>query len=89
MTAATTNTLRQMAGTNWIVGTINDDFEVQAKVFTEPSQYGMELDARISKLWVRSNGTVTYSYDRGLDTDNLNLSVDTLAMIVTAVAEKI
>jgi hypothetical protein len=87
MTTTPTTTLRQMAGTNWIVGTINDEFEVQAKTYTEPSHYGMELDGRISKLWIRSNGTVVYSYDRGLDIDNLD--TDTLAMIVDAVAKKI
>lgn len=74
--------LRKRDG-NWVTGTV-DGLEVQAKVFDEPSQYGMELDGRISKLWVKiPDGMVLYNYDRGLDVDYLN--TEALAMIVDAV----
>lgn len=71
------------AGGNWVIGTV-DGLEVQAKVFEEPSHYGMELDGRISKLWVKiPGGQVLYSYDRGPDIDYLD--TEGLAMIVDAV----
>lgn len=79
--------LRNFDG-NWIVGTV-DGLEVQAKAFTEPSHYGMDLDGRISKLWVRSPGFgVLYNYDRGdVDVDYLNDKG--LAMVVEAVGKAI
>jgi hypothetical protein len=58
---------------DWTIGTLNLDGQVaefQAKVYDEPSEYGIN-DGRISKLWVRSHGVVLYNYDRGLDVDNL------------------
>lgn len=80
MNTETTNLHRKG---NWIVGTV-DGLEVQAKVYDEPSQFGMELDGRISKLWVKiPDGMVVYNYDRGLDVDYLN--TEGLAMIVDAV----
>ena len=83
---ATTTRLVHQSG-NWIVGTVNG-LKVQAKAFPEPSQYGMELDGRISKLWVKiPNGQVVYNYDRGIDVDYLN--AEGLAMVVAAVGEAI
>lgn len=76
-------------GSNWIVGTV-DGLEVQAKAFTESSHYGMELDGRISKLWVKipgKGGQVLYSYDRGPDIDYLN--TEGLARVVDAVGKAI
>jgi len=87
MTATSKINLRHKSGTNWIVGTVYG-LEVQAKVYDEPSQFGMELDRRISKLWVRSPGFgVLYNYDRGLDFDLLN--TEGLTMVVAAVARMI
>ena len=54
----------------WITGTISKDggeYEVQAKVFDEPSEFGID-HGRISKLWVKEKGwPVCISYDRGWD----------------------
>jgi len=87
--STSTASLRNVAGTNWITGTV-DGLEVQAKVYDEPSHFGMELDGRISKLSVKmpgEDGLVLYSYDRGLDIDYLN--TEGLAMVVAAVAARI
>lgn len=52
----------------WIKGTIVKDgaeYQVSAKVFNEPSQYGIN-HGRISKLWVKEKGwPVAINYDRG------------------------
>lgn len=52
----------------WIKGTIVKDgaeYQVSAKVFNEPSQYGIN-HGRISKLWVKERGwPVAINYDRG------------------------
>jgi hypothetical protein len=85
---ASINTLKDRGG-NWLMGQVGG-FEVQAKVFTEPSSFGMELDRRISKLWVALPGTprtVLYNYDRGLDVNHLK--DDALAEIVKAVGSRI
>lgn len=88
MTTITTN-LKDKGG-NWLAGTV-DGLLVQAKVFTEPSQYGMEQDARISKLWVALPGTprvCVYNYDRG-DVDKNHLKDEALAMVVAEVGKAI
>lgn len=86
-TTTTKPRLRNVGGTNWITGTV-DGLEVQAKAWTEPSEYGMPEDGRISKLWVRSPGCgEIFNYDRG---DDVNLmSPDDLAKVVAAVAKSI
>lgn len=82
-----TSNLRSDKFSNWVTGTV-DGLEVQAKAFTEESEYGMPEDGRISKLWVRiPDGAVLYSYDRGLDIDHL--TTDGLAIITTAIAKAI
>lgn len=52
----------------WVKGTISKDgaeYQVSAKVFNEPSQYGIN-HGRISKLWVKEKGyPVAINYDRG------------------------
>jgi hypothetical protein len=81
--------LRDASG-NWIIGTIGP-FQVQAKAFAEPSNYGMPEDQRISILCVTLLGTprtVLYNYDRGdLMTDHLK--AEGLAEIVDAIAKRI
>ena len=71
---------------DWTVGTINvngEELEFQAKVYDEPSTYGIN-DGRISKLSIRStNWGVVFNYDRGLDIDNM--TPDTVDAIVAAI----
>lgn len=53
---------------NWVGGELEYSgatYKVQAKVFDEPSQYGIN-NGRISKLWVKEDGyPVAIDYDRG------------------------
>lgn len=53
---------------NWVSGELEYNgatYKVQAKVFDEPSQYGIN-NGRISKLWVKEDGyPVAIDYDRG------------------------
>lgn len=91
MTNTTSNTRLRNAGGNWILGTV-DGLEVQAKAYDEPSQYGMEQDGRISKLWVKTPsdtglGIVIYNYDRGLGIDYIK--PEALDMIVAEVVKHI
>ena len=84
MTTATAN-LTKTSG-NWITGRVGI-FSVQAKVFElDSDEYGMAEDARISKLWIKSNdnNSVLYDYDRG-DLMVNRLDAETLARIVSAV----
>lgn len=52
----------------WITGNYKG-YEYQAKVYPEPSEYGIDFgeedDGRISKLDVSKNGRVVCCYDRG------------------------
>lgn len=72
--------------TNWVVGTYKG-LEVQAKVFDEPSEFGIR-EGRVSKLEVsrskdeirsrassRMGKDVLYSYDRGEDVNKLSSSI--------------
>ena len=64
--------------TGWITAVIEDRW-VQAKVYDEPSTYGIN-DGRVSKLAVSKSNTrdpqkpffdqICFNYDRGLDFDN-------------------
>lgn len=64
--------------TGWITAIIEDRW-VQAKVYDEPSTYGIN-DGRVSKLAVSKTNTrdphkpffdqICFNYDRGLDFDN-------------------
>jgi hypothetical protein len=74
------------AGGNWILGTV-DGMAVQAKAYDEPSQFGMDEEPRISKLWIQAAGKVLYSYDRGYDFDGI--MPESLAMVVESVAKAI
>lgn len=66
--------------TNWITAIIEDRYVV-AKVFDEPSTYGIN-GGRISKLAILKTSTrdcsadwvsqVDYNYDRGLDFSNIS-----------------
>ena len=49
----------------------NVTVKYQAKVYDEGSRYGIN-NGRISKLMLRSNGRVIYSYDRGEDIEPQN-----------------
>jgi len=51
---------------NWVTGRVSD-FTFQAKVFADPSEFGIN-DGRISKLWIVDfQGKTVVSYDRGRD----------------------
>ena len=53
-------------GNNWYIGTI-DNYAVSAKVYSEPSQYGID-NGRISKLNIKdAEGYTIANYDRGWD----------------------
>ena len=64
-----TATLRRTGlGQLWNNGTATIDgvtYRVEAKVYAEPSEYGIG-GGRVSKLWVKDAATgSTYEYDRG------------------------
>jgi hypothetical protein len=53
---------------NWINGTIADrtDITFQAKVYAEPSEYGIgDPEGRVSKLEIRQDNKTIVHYDRG------------------------
>lgn len=53
----------------WEQGTTNG-YKWQAKVYDEPSHYGID-GGRVSKLSIcNADKTCVYNYDRGLDFDN-------------------
>lgn len=58
---------------NWVSGETDDDYTFEAKVFSEPSMWGIptarfEDGGNVSKLCIRdANGREVYAYDRGLD----------------------
>lgn len=87
-----TTNLRQQPNSNWIIGTV-DGLTVQAKCYSEPSQYGLELDGRISKLWVSIPArdgrppVCLFNYDRGHDVNDLEQ--ESLQTIVAAVGAAI
>ncbi|MCL2416143.1 MAG: hypothetical protein FWD01_04940 [Defluviitaleaceae bacterium] len=54
----------------WVTGEING-YKYEAKQYLEGSDFGIN-GGRISKLCIRKDGVILYSYDRGLDFDNLD-----------------
>lgn len=58
----TKNSLRK---NGWVSGKYFD-LEFEAKIYDEPSTYGIN-EGRISKLAIRKDGKEIYAYDRGLD----------------------
>lgn len=66
---------------NWVEGVV-DGHWFQAKVFTEPSEYGIN-DGRISKLCVSKSdkwegfypSKILFNYDRGLDLGRPDLKI--------------
>ncbi len=58
------------SGGNWQVGTIDDDYEVQAKVGDNPSPNTGIDGGRVFKLHIRQNGREIFNYDREEDFDN-------------------
>lgn len=72
---------------NWTTGTLTfygQVFKFQAKVYDEPSHYGIN-EGRISKLWIATtSGTVVYDYDRGLDVNNLTVDVRVIVNAIEA-----
>lgn len=76
--------------TGWVTAIINDRW-VQAKVYNEPSIFGIN-NGRVSKLCISKTNKIDttksflaqidYNYDRGLDFDNLpnsNILVEIVA----------
>lgn len=55
-------------GNNWIEGEFEGCY-FQAKVFDNPSDYGIE-NGSVSKLMVKKNNKVIFNYDRGIDVDH-------------------
>lgn len=70
---------RNKFSNNWITAIIHDRW-VEAKVYDEPSSYGIN-NGRVSKLVISKTNSrnpfmdflsqMDYNYDRGLDFDNL------------------
>ncbi len=62
----------RIVGGNWLAGTVHG-LQVEAKVFAEPSDFGIALDRRISKLWISTpdDRVTLYRYDRGDDVAGL------------------
>ncbi len=53
-------------GNGWLIGTFRG-LRVSAKVYDEPSQFGIE-GGRVSKLWIKNDLTgIEVNYDRGWD----------------------
>ena len=69
----------QRSRRNWIQG-VSGKYSVSAKVFPEPSGYGIQndvADGHISKIEIKEDGDRVFSYDRQLnfnymDSDELN-----------------
>jgi hypothetical protein len=57
---------------NWVQGCV-DGYLYYAKVYAEPSEYGIN-GGRVSKLQVTKNGDVIFNFDRGPDVGNRNCS---------------
>lgn len=73
--------------TNWVHGKTSDGFTFEAKVFDEPSDYGIKTPfypdgGNISKLYVEKNGREIYCYDRGLDYSEEECAEDVQEIIV-------
>lgn len=67
----------------WIKGEINGH-RFMAKCYDEPSQEFGWREGRISKLEVRKNREIVFSYDRGIDVDTKDPEVlDVLDQIFT------
>lgn len=62
-------TWKQLHGANWVEGTYGE-YKYQAKIFNEPSDYGIDF-GRVSKLCITTLGgtwaDVVVNYDRGWD----------------------
>jgi len=53
----------------WVMGTYGE-FNFGAKIFDQPSQFGI-CEGRVSKLHVTDqNDKLVYNYDRGVDVDH-------------------
>lgn len=48
---------------NWVLGTFNN-MKFEAKVFTEPSEFGID-NGHVSKLWIKGDGGIQVNYDCG------------------------
>ena len=70
--------LREPDG-NWIHFHVNHagkQYECGAKIFSEPSDFGIS-NGRISKLAIQRNGNLVFNYDRGHDLDKCPKAVVT------------
>lgn len=61
--------------TGWASGKIGG-FAFEAKIYDEPSEYGIN-NGRISKLLLKQDGKEVFSFDRGLDHSSLPDSIVT------------
>lgn len=70
----------------WAEGSIkieNSIFHYWVKHYEEPSEdYGID-GGRISKLMLKRNGEIAYSYDRGLDIEPVDKDTEAALAILT------
>ena len=64
---------------NWVSGIVGK-YEYQAKVFEEPSEFGIE-NGRVSKLVLRLHRCEVAQYDRGWESDIVPTDPDVKATV--------
>jgi hypothetical protein len=68
------------ADSNWISFTV-DGYRVEAKVFADPSCFGIN-GGRISKMSISRKRETFYSYDRGEDIEPTNQEVSKILSLI-------
>lgn len=67
--------------TRGIIGINGHRFKYEAKVYDNPSEYGL-FNGRVSKLCITENGKILFNYDRGLDIDSDDEDVNIAIQII-------
>lgn len=64
-----------------IIGINGRRLKYEAKVYDEPSEYGL-FEGRVSKLCITENGKEVFNYDRGIDIDSDDEDVNNAIAII-------